>query len=405
MRRDELRQPLQRHGLASRLWSKRPSLLSVSYVTIAAAFIGASYWAVTKPMPFAGEPIVVVSIPPAKEVASTASTKPVEAETPAADTADTPLTEQDVAMTDPAGAEQVGEPEVTLPDPPQVDTYQNEAAIIVSPRRPLTPAPQAHITEKSPYGDLPTVSADGERASRVYERTTPTQVILSDQPKIALLIGGMGLNEKLTTKAIKDLPADITFAFAPYGENLQAQVNKARSEGHEVFLQVPMEPIGYPANNPGPKTLTGDGSEAENIDAMRWHMGRFSGYAGIVNYLGTRFLSMPKSVQPMLKEVKQRGLLFLEDGSMALSSLEIAAKAIHVPTKRAQVVIDADPNPQAIIAQLTLLEEQATGKGFAIGTGSGLEVTINTVREWSKAAAERGIILVPISASFKARNQ
>jgi uncharacterized protein len=119
--------------------------------------------------------------------------------------------------------------------------------------------------------------------------------------------------------------------------------------------------------------------------------------------MGSRFLAMPKALKPMLGEVKQRGLLFLEDGSMALSATETAARGLNMPIRRAQVVIDADPNPQAIIAQLTLLEEQATGTGFAVGTGTGLEVTIDAVREWSRAAAERGIILVPITASFKGR--
>ena len=75
----------------------------------------------------------------------------------------------------------------------------------------------------------------------------------------------------------------------------------------------------------------------------------------------------------------------------------------NVKVRRAKVVIDQDPSPQAITSALTLLEEEATGTGFAIGTGSGLEVTIDTVREWAKAAAERGIILVPITASYQGR--
>jgi polysaccharide deacetylase 2 family uncharacterized protein YibQ len=213
----------------------------------------------------------------------------------------------------------------------------------------------------------------------------------------------MGLNEKLTQRAIKDLPADITLAFAPYGENLQEQVDRARHEGHEVFLQVPLEPIGFPANNPGPHTLTGDATDAQNIDALRWHLSRFTGYAGVVNYMGSRYLSMPKAIKPLLVELKQRGVLFLEDGSMALSATEGTARAMQLPIKRAKVVIDSDPNPQAIIAALTMLEEEATGTGFAIGTGTGLDITISTVREWAKAAAERGIILVPITASYKGR--
>jgi uncharacterized protein len=391
MRRDELKQPLRQRGLGTRLWAGRPGLLACCYVAIAASFAGAGYWAVKQPMPFAGEPVVVVSIPPAREVVSTASTDPAPA--PEAETAEAP----------PPEVEQVGEPEVAFQEPVRADTYQQDSTTVVSPRRPLTPAPQMKVTEVSSYGQLPRISKSGEKPSRVYERSTSLNVIHSDTPKIAILLGGMGLNEKLTAEAVKDLPADITFAFAPYGNNLQEQVNAARNEGHEVFLQVPLEPIGFPANNPGPKTLTGDAAEAENIDSLRWHMSRFTGYAGVVNYMGSRYLSMPTAIKPLLTELNKRGVLFLEDGSMALSAVETTAKSLRMPVKRAQVVIDADPNPQAIIAQLTLLEEQATGTGFAVGTGSGLEVTINTVKEWAKAAAERGIILVPISASYKGR--
>jgi uncharacterized protein len=400
MRRDELRQPLRKQGLGSRLWSKRPSLLVVSYLAIAAGFGGAGYMAISTPMPFAGEPIVVVSMPPARVVENTATAEPAApADQEAA--AEPEVPEQEVAEA--PQLEQVGEPEIKLDDPVSADTYQQASTIVVSPRRPLTPAPQMKVTEVSTYGQLPRIGKGNVKPSTVYERTVSLNVIHSDSPKIAILLGGMGLNEKLTQQAIKNLPADITFAFAPYGNNLQEQVNAARNEGHEVFLQVPLEPIGYPATNPGQKTLLGDASEAENIDALRWHMSRFSGYAGVVNYMGSRYLSMPKAIKPLMGELKQRGLLFLEDGSMQLSATEAAAKGMNMPVKRAQVVIDRDPNPQAIIAQLTLLEEQATGTGFAIGTGTGLDVTINTVREWAKAAAERGIILVPISASYKGR--
>ncbi len=391
MRRDELKQPLRQRGLGSRLWAGRPGLLTCCYVAIAAGFAGAGYWAIKQPMPFAGEPIVVVSIPPAREVVNTASTDAA------------PAAEAEAAESLPPDVEQVGEPELAFQQPVRSDTYQQDAAIIVSPRRPLTAAPQMKVTEIGSHGQLPRISKSGEKPSRVYERSTSLNVIHSDAPKIAILLGGMGLNEKLTAQAVKDLPADITFAFAPYGNNLQEQVNRARNEGHEVFLQVPLEPIGFPANNPGPRTLTGDAAEAENLDALRWHMSRFTGYAGVVNYMGSRYLSMPKAIRPMLSELNKRGVLFLEDGSMALSATETTAKALQMPVKRAQVVIDADLNPQAIIAQLTLLEEQATGTGFAIGTGTGLEVTITTVKEWARAAAERGIILVPITASYKAR--
>jgi uncharacterized protein len=228
-------------------------------------------------------------------------------------------------------------------------------------------------------------------------------VIHSDSPKIAIMIGGMGLNPKLTSKAVKDLPADVTLAFAPYGDNLQEQVNKARKEGHEIFLQVPFEPVGFPASNPGPKTLLADAVQGENLEALYWHMSRFSGYVGIMNYMGGRYLSSAEAVQPFLAEVKKRGLLFVEDGSLPLSATLAVAKTSRADARKANTVIDSDPNPQSILAALKLLEEEAQTNGMAIGTGSGLEVTIDTLRDWAADAAERGIIIIPMSAAFKGR--
>lgn len=391
MRLDELNQPLHKRSRFSRLWAKRPGLLFCAYGLALCGMGTGGWWAVQQHNPDAGEPIVVVSVPPAQEIA-TASTTPVEEESV-----------ESAAEASSADSTPVEEISVTVDEPVRQDTYRQEANIIVSARRPLTPSPQTMITETTNWGPLPKISGNGDKASGIYARTTSKSVLHSDSPKIALLLGGMGLNKKLTQKAIKELPSDITLAFAPYGNDLQEQVDKARSQGHEVFLQVPLEPIGYPAANPGPKTLVGDATEAENINALRWHMSRFHGYAGIVNYMGGRFLAMPKAMKPMLAEFKARGVYFLEDGSMALSSTETAAKMAKAQARRAKVVIDADPSPQAIISALTLLEEQATGTGFAIGTGSGLEVTIDTVKEWAKAAAERGIVLVPISAAYKGR--
>ncbi len=401
MTRDELKQPLRKKSLAQRLWARRPGLLASAYVMTAASFGAGGFWALRQPLPFAGEPVVVVSVPPAEEV-RTASTTP--AATEGEDVPD--IDQQDPATADGDG-EAPGVPGVQIDTGPESGPEQqlvrSNDAIIVQPRRSLVAAPIDAVMEVTTWGQLPRISRGGDKPSKVYARTASLNVIHSDQPKIAILIGGMGLNRKLTQKAIKDLPGEVTLAFAPYGEGLQEQVNLARRGGHEIFLQVPLEPIGYPATNPGPKTLLGDATEAENIDAMRWHMSRFAGYSGLVNYMGGRFLSMPRALRPFMGELKNRGLLFVEDGSLALSASEATAKAANLQVRRAKIVIDADPSPQAISAALGLLEEEAKATGLAIGTGSGLEVTIDTLRDWAKEANERGIILVPVTASFQGR--
>ena len=71
--------------------------------------------------------------------------------------------------------------------------------------------------------------------------------------------------------------------------------------------------------------------------------------------------------------------------------------------QRASIVIDAEPTAAAIAGALETLEQEAVRNGAAIGTGSGLDITIETVAEWAKTLHEKGILLVPVSAAYKGR--
>jgi uncharacterized protein len=388
MSRDELRQPLRKRSLRQRLWARKPSLLLSTSVLLAAGFIGACVWAVRTPYPYAGEPIVTAAIPPPEEMKTASTTPPEES-----------VAEESVA------SEEVIDPNpaVNVEQPVAADIYQTEASIEISPRRPLRAAPVPELVDTSNGAPLPRISASNKKPSEVYARLTPMGVIHSDRPKIAIMLGGMGLNPKLTQKATDSLPGDVTFAFAPYGENLQAQVNKARANGHEVMLQLPMEPLGYPSNNPGPKTLLADADPAANMEALHWHMSRFAGYTGITNYMGGRMLSTAGALTPVMAEIRKRGLVYLEDASTSLTSSSEVAKAVNLPSRHAQIVIDVDPTPQSIEAALQLLENEAKTNGFAIGTGSGLEVTVDSVKEWAAQLKDKGILLVPVSAMYKGK--
>lgn len=352
--------------------------------------LGGGIWAARIPYPNAGEPIVTAAIPPAQEL-TTASTEPAEAAKPAEDVIDENAA---IAEAQPEEAETVSEPE---------PAYKNEAAIYISPNRPLKRAPVDKVTENGPDGPLPRIAGNGRKPFDVYSQVTPLAVSTSARPKITILLGGMGLNARLTDKAIKDLPGDVSFGFAPYGDGLQEQVNRARARGHEVMLQVPMEPVGYPGNNPGPNTILTDATEEANLAALRWHMSRFAGYSGVTNYMGARLLVTEQAMKPVMQELKKRGLVYLEDATVNLTLSPKVVQQVRLPMQRASLVIDAEATAPAIAEALEKLEKEAEANGYAIGTGSGLEVTIDTVAEWAKGLQEKGILLIPVSANYKGR--
>lgn len=392
MRRDELRQPLKRRGAFEKLWAKRPSALMAVSLATALLLTLFAIWLIRTPYPFAGEPVVTLRIPPAEELKTASIDKAPDAEAAAEKPAEAD------------GESETGETQKLeiLEATPQ-ETVETEAAIIVSPRRSLKPAPIAEVSETGPYGTLPKIAQGNRKPQSVYARPISTGILYSNMPKVALLLGGMGLNRDLTQKATRALPGEVTFAFAPYGDDLQAQVNKARAQGHEILLQLPLEPFGYPAANPGPKTLMAEAGDSANLDALVWHMGRFAGYVGITNYMGGRFLGDAQALRPVLAEMKKRGLVFLDDGTAGQSMTAQVGKIVGLPVKTAAKVIDSDPSAEAIDQALADLEAEARENGVAIGTGTGLEVTIEKVEEWSRSLAEKGILLVPVSAAYRGR--
>jgi hypothetical protein len=263
----------------------------------------------------------------------------------------------------------------------------------------LPPAPDRRLAEKSRFGLLPRVGADGARPAEVYARPVFASAKLRPgAPRVALLVGGLGLNPASTSDAIARLPAAISLGFAPYGDNLDGEAAAAREAGHETLLQSPMEPFTYPADNPGPHTLLTSASDADNLDSLRWQMGRFVGYAGIVNHLGGKFTADARALTPALSEIAARGLFYLDDGSSPRSLAGEVAPTLGLASAAADAVVDADAAPAAIDAALTRLETVARARGAAIGVATALPSSLDRIARWSAGLEARGIELVPVSA-------
>src|SRR5262245_4692718 len=265
----------------------------------------------------------------------------------------------------------------------------------------MVAAPVRTVSESGPYGPLPRVAKDGRKPWQVYARPIHSQALAGDAPKVAIILGGMGLNGPLTDRAIRELPGEVSLAFALYPEGLQRLVNRARVDGHEVYLQLPMEPLGYPKVSPGPHTLLASMSPQETLDNLAWFMGRFAGYAGVMNYMGAELIANSQALGPIMAELGRRGLVFLDDGAFARSQTEDAGRRAGVAVRRAHLMIDGDTSEAAISEALQRLEAMASREGMAVGVGSGLPSTIKAVAQWVQAAKSRGIMLVPVSAYFR----
>src|SRR6185437_5133796 len=298
-----------------------------------------------------------------------------------------PATVQTVAIPAPPG------PPPALPLPPE-----DETASIT-----LVQVPVPELVEESQYGPLPKVATDGRRPIDVYARPSKyaDKAAPGEKPRIAVLINGMGLSDGVTAEAIKGLPAPISVAYGAYGRNLQDWVERARGAGHEVLLQVPLEPLDYPTNDPGPHTLLTSLPPEENMKRLQWLMSRFTGYVGVTNQMGAKFEAAQDSLTPVLEEVKRRGLLYIDDGSVPGSTTGQIGSTIGLDFGVASVQIDGAD----VAKQLAQLEATAKEKGAAIGVAKVKLGTAKQLADWAAKLQSKGIVLVPVSAVVRSQRQ
>jgi len=254
------------------------------------------------------------------------------------------------------------------------------------------------LLEQSEHGSIPRVSPSGQTPFEAYSRPSLTPATAGGKPLIALVVTGLGLNQTSTQAAIDGLPDAVTLGFAPYGKGLKTSVASARANGHEILLEVPLEPFDFPQSDPGPDTLLTGQAPRDNLNKLYSVMGRFGGYVGVLNYMGARFTASTADFNPVMEELATRGLGYLDDGSSNRSVAPQLATANNVEFGRADLVLDSDPARAPILDQLKALESKALASGQAIGLISALPVSLQTLAEWAKTAADRGFTIVPISA-------
>jgi uncharacterized protein len=401
MTADDLNAPLGQHPRRRRL--SVPITTSHVMAAVLAVFLGVFVtWAVVVNNPFGGEPIAVAPINvhpgPATKAAEGQAPPKVVAVTPEAPPANQTAPVQAAPSADTKTITiidgQTGERrEVTIAAPARdgAQTANHDAAPEAGP-------PDQKFAEMSAHGIIPKIAADGVRPADAFAQPAKALPGKPDAPRIALIVSGLGVSDSATSDAIAKLPGAVTLGFMPYGSDVAVLAGRARARGHEILLQVPMEPFDYPDNDPGPQTLLTSLTPQQNVDRLYWLMSRFQGYVGIAGAMGARFTASEQSFAPVLRETAKRGLIFVDDGANPRSLAGRIAGANNLPFARADVAVDAVPSATEIDRALGRLEMAARERGVAVGISSALPVAIDHIAKWAKTLADRGVQLVPITA-------
>ena len=187
------------------------------------------------------------------------------------------------------------------------DTNRAARNRAVTPILPIA-APDTDLLKPSPHGLLPRIAKDGRRPVSHYAKDP----VITNRAKLAIIVGGLGLNDAVTTQAIKDLPPEIGLAFVPYAKNLDKWTSLAREYGHEILIELPMEDHQTPSKALGEAALLTSRDDADNLQRLDWVLARTAGYFAVTSYRGSKMSANAARMAPVLKRLHQLGLGYVD---------------------------------------------------------------------------------------------
>ena len=280
--------------------------------------------------------------------------------------------------------------------PDMLEAEENTAmAPSSNPPKEMNPA----LAEQSQSGPIPAVGKDGTKPWRYYAKPFDRS---GSQPMIAIVISGLGQNKSVTNSALR-LSENITLSFSPYARNIASWGTSARVAGHETLLDLPMEPAGYPAIDPGPYGLIVGKGLSENERRLEWIMSRFPGYIGFLTPQNETYSGNEEAFRVLLQSLANRGLVLAVGREPYKSEIRALIDASNTATVIADTLIDEELSVAGIQSRLTQLEEMAKKRGWAIGIVQPYPISVEQLRLWSETLADKGIVLAPISAVARLR--
>jgi len=228
---------------------------------------------------------------------------------------------------------------------------------------------QTNIDKKSDDEIIYTVYCKGLNTHRLKimreDRKIPHRF---PHPKIVIIIDDLGYDASLAN-ALLELDLALTFSILPFTPNTRLIARKAWNDGRETMLHLPMEPMNYPAINPGDGVLLVSMDREMILDTLSMDLSQIPFVAGVNNHMGSRFTENEEKMMIVLAELKKKGLYYIDSRTSSNTVAFDVAKKMALRTASRDIFLDNHLSENALKIQMERLLSVARHKGSAIGIG------------------------------------
>jgi len=181
------------------------------------------------------------------------------------------------------------------------------------------------------------------------------------------------------------ISAPITFAVLPHLPYSTYAAEEADNKGWDVILHMPMEPkesSGYVGTDAGEEVLLVGLPKDTIITKLNNSLDSLPHVKGVNNHMGSKFMENGELTELILKDLKKKGMLFVDSKTTGQSTGYETAKKLGMKTAQRDIFLDHSSKSSAHVKkQLKKLIEISKKRGYAVGIGHPYPGTLEALSE------------------------
>lgn len=251
---------------------------------------------------------------------------------------------------------------------------------------------------------LPIIAASGDKPWIEYGKSVEIQPKFY---KVGVVIKNLGLDSMVSNAAIDSMPADISLAFSPYGQDQAQLIKNARRFGHETYVDLLLSSKNFLKADSGPLAMSITQDLEGNMSRVRQSLNVKAPIGGMIINSGIADEDTKEQLTKILEKLRNRGLLIIdateEDGVAKV-------KVDGLARKKADIVIEDNYKREIIDQQLKKAEQIARHNGSVLVVVNPKPVVLHALTDWINSfspqveyeqargsVGDKPFVLVPIS--------